>query len=94
MPARCTWPTLTSGAGAGRRASSGSSRQCERGSRVSGYAVQQVVEVVLGEAPVEGLGHGVVALLEGSQASRDGAEVEEIVGGNDFSLDHGEVDSG
>ncbi len=27
-----------------------------------------------------------------SQASRDGVEVEEIVGGNDFSLDHGEVD--
>ena len=93
VPAGCTWQTHACGASAHPTAGSGSSRhQVRDGGFVSGYAGQRLVEVVPGEPPVEGLGHGVGALLESSKAGRDRAEVEEIVGGNDFSPDHGEVD--
>ena len=54
--------------------------------------VEQVVEVCWGELPLEGLGGGVVALLEVGQSLLDLVEVGEVVGRDDLALDDGEVD--
>ena len=93
VPAGCTWQTHACGASAHRTAGSGSSRyQARDGGFVSGYAGQRLVEVVPGEPPVEGLA---TALERCSKAARRAAiapRSKKSVGGNDFSLDHGEVD--
>src|SRR5436305_11661991 len=57
-----------------------------------GYALQVVLEVVAGEGPVEGVGNGVVAVLERGQPSGDGGRVEKVVGVDHFSLYYREVD--
>ena len=43
-------------------------------------AGEELVEVVAAEGPVEGLGHGVVARLEGGEPVADLVEVAEVVG--------------
>jgi hypothetical protein len=72
-----------------------SGRRCQpKGSLglVGGDADEQAVQVVPGELPVEGPGHGVVALLEGSQAGLDLGQVGEVVGADNLALHHREVD--
>ena len=53
---------------------------------------QEVGEIVGGELPFEGFGRRVVADLESGEALLDDVEVGEVVGGQCFSLDDGEVD--
>ena len=55
-------------------------------------SVQEVGQVCGGELPLEGSGRRVVAVLEASEALLDHVEVGEVVGGQCFSLDDGEVD--
>ena len=55
-------------------------------------AVQQVAEVGAGVFPVKRPGDGVVAGLERGEAAADLIQVGEVVGGEDFALDDGEVD--
>ncbi len=50
------------------------------------------IEVLAGEAPVEGDGGVVVQRLEGQQPALDGGQVREGVRGEDLALDDGEVD--
>src|SRR6185369_11770949 len=50
------------------------------------------VQIVLGELPFERCGDLFVVLLEVEQAGLGVAEVAEVVGRNDFTLDDGEVD--
>ena len=52
---------------------------------------QELVQVVPVELPVEGPCRRVVARLERTQALGNNGEVEKVVGGNDFSLHHGEI---
>ena len=53
---------------------------------------QQVGEVGTGEGPLERFGGKFVALLEAQETILDLGEAGEIVGGEDLSLDDGEVD--
>ena len=53
---------------------------------------EQVIGVGWGEFPSEGVGGGVVALLEVSESLFDLVKGGEVVGGNDLALDDGEVD--
>ena len=55
-------------------------------------ACQEAVEVGAGELPVEGPGGCVVVLLEGEDLAGELIEVLEVVGGEEFALDDGEVD--
>jgi len=52
------------------------------------------VEVVAGELPSEGRGDLFVAAAEGQELRLERVEVGEVVGGDDFALDDGEVDLG
>jgi hypothetical protein len=53
---------------------------------------QQVAEVGAGEPPGERPGDGVVAGLERGEAVADLIQAGEVVGGEGFALDDGEVD--
>jgi hypothetical protein len=57
-----------------------------------GQAFHQESEVVAVELPLEGPGGFLVAMLEGEEAVFDLGQVGEVVGGEDFALDDGEVD--
>lgn len=57
-----------------------------------GDALNELDEVAAGELPLEGLGDGFVVALEVAQPLFDLGEVGEVVGGEDLSLDGGEVD--
>lgn len=55
-------------------------------------AGQELVQVGAGESPVEWAGRGVVVLFEGEDLRGEAVEVSEVVGGEQFALDDGEVD--
>src|SRR5579871_1239401 len=57
-----------------------------------GDALDHAGEVVTDESPVERLGGGVVAVLEGGETIGDLLEVRGVVGSDDFALDDGEDD--
>jgi hypothetical protein len=57
-----------------------------------GDALEHAGEVVSGESPVERLGDGVVAVLEGGETVGDLVEIVKVVGGDDFALDDREDD--
>ncbi len=63
-----------------------------RGLVVGSDPLEELVEVVSGEAPVEWSGDGIVAVLEGGQALGDLVGVGEVVGVDDLALHDGEVD--
>jgi len=55
-------------------------------------ACQQLVEVGVGESPVEWPGSGVVVLVEGEDPGVELFEVPYVLGGEQLALDDGEVD--
>ena len=59
---------------------------------VSSDACEELVQVGAGESPVERAGGVVVVLLEGEDLGGEFVQVLEVVGGEQFSLDDGEVD--
>jgi hypothetical protein len=59
---------------------------------VGGQALHQLGEVGAGELPLEGRGRLLVAALEGEQPLLDGSKAGEVVGGQEFPLDHREYE--
>src|SRR3990172_10554288 len=59
---------------------------------VRGETLHQLLEVIAGEAPVEGLGDAAPVALEGVEGARDLGEVLEVVGLEELALHDGEVD--
>ena len=55
-------------------------------------AMQQRVEVLTGELPLEGLGNGFVVTGEAQQPLLEGFEGREVVGCQGLALKDGEVD--
>src|SRR5947208_1641856 len=91
-PAAYIWPTRGCGGSVFPCSSGGGGLRGESDRFMFGYALQEVLEVVAGEGPVEGVGNGVVAVLEGGQPSGDGGRIEKVVGVDHFSLYYREVD--
>jgi hypothetical protein len=66
---------------------------CGEGLRwfVGGEALEQEIEVGLGELPLERRGDLLVVVLEGQQPGFYLGEAAEVVRGQEFALDDGEV---
>jgi len=63
-----------------------------QGGRLDRELSSQPCEVGSRESPVEGRRHALVILLEAQQSLRDLLDAGEIIGGEGFALDDGEVD--